>query len=193
MTAAPGQSGQAGQAGQCQLDAAQMEATLGRLAQEIVVGLRQDEAFVLVGIRSRGLPLAERLALLMREAIGGSARPAPVGALDITLYRDDLTEKAGTPIVRPTEIPFTLKERTVILVDDVLFTGRTIRASLDALLDHGRPNRVLLAVLIDRGGRELPIQADFVGLAIAAKDFNRVSVKIREIDGEDGVYLEGKA
>lgn len=173
--------------GQCPLDAAQMEAAIQGLARDIVSGLRPDEAFVLVGIRSRGLPLAERLALLMREITG---RPAPVGALDITLYRDDLTEKAGTPIVRPTEIPFTLKERTVILVDDVLYTGRTVRAALDALLDHGRPTRVLLAILIDRGGRELPIQADFTALAVAVGNHQRVSVKIQELDGEDGVYIE---
>ena len=175
--------------GQCPLDAAQMEATIERLAQDIVSGLRQDEAFVLVGIRSRGLPLAERLALLMRDITGS---PAPVGALDITLYRDDLTEKAGTPIVRPTEIPFTLKDRTVILVDDVLYTGRTVRAALDALLDHGRPTRVLLAILIDRGGRELPIQADFTGLTVRVENHQRVSVKIHELDSEDGVYIEGR-
>jgi len=173
--------------GQCPLDAAQMEASIERLARDIVSGLRQNEAFVLVGIRSRGLPLAERLASLMREITGN---PAPVGALDITLYRDDLTEKAGTPIVRPTEIPFTLKDRTVILVDDVLYTGRTVRAALDALLDHGRPNRVLLAILVDRGGRELPIQADFTGLAVKVENHQRVSVRIQEIDGEDGVYIE---
>ena len=173
--------------GQCPLDAAQMVAAIERLAQDIVSGLRQDEAFVLVGIRSRGLPLAERLALLMRDITG---RPAPVGALDITLYRDDLTEKAGTPIVRPTEIPFTLKDRTVILVDDVLYTGRTVRAALDALLDHGRPTRVLLAILIDRRGRELPIQADFTGLTVKVENHERVSVKIQELDDEDGVYIE---
>ena len=173
--------------GQCPLDAAQLEATIGRLAQDIVSGLRQNEAFVLVGIRSRGLPLAERLALLMREITGS---PAPVGALDITLYRDDLTEKAGTPIVRPTEIPFTLRDRTVILVDDVLYTGRTVRAALDALLDHGRPTKVLLAILVDRGGRELPIQADFTGLTVKVEPNQRVSVKIQELDDEDGVYIE---
>lgn len=173
--------------GQCPLDAAQMEAIIERLARDIVAGLRPDEAFVLVGIRSRGLPLAERLAHLMRETTG---RPAPVGVLDITLYRDDLTEKAGTPIVRPTEIPFTLKDRTVILVDDVLYTGRTVRAALDALLDHGRPTRVLLAVLVDRGGRELPIQADFTALTVKVEKHQRVSVRIQELDGEDGVHVE---
>ena len=110
-----------------------------------------------------------------------------MGALDITLYRDDLTEKAGAPIVRPTEIPFSLKEKTVLLVDDVLYTGRTIRAALDALLDHGRPRKVLLAALVDRGGRELPIQGDFTGAALGVEPGQRVSVRLKEIDGEDGV------
>ncbi|MBS1767933.1 MAG: bifunctional pyr operon transcriptional regulator/uracil phosphoribosyltransferase PyrR, partial [Acidobacteria bacterium] len=118
---------------------------------------------------------------------------APVGALDITLYRDDLTEKAGAPIVRPTEIPFSLKEKTVLLVDDVLYTGRTIRSALDALLDHGRPRKVLLATLVDRGGRELPIQGDFTGATLSVEPGQRISVRLKEIDGEDGVYLEEKA
>ena len=176
--------------GQCQMDAGQMEVAVERLAGDIVAGLRQDEAFVLVGIRSRGLPLAERLALVMREATG---RPAPVGALDITLYRDDLTEKAGVPIVRPTEIPFTLKERTVILVDDVLYTGRTIRAALDALFDHGRPARVQLLVLIDRGHRELPIEARFIGRTVQTTDIEIIEVKFQEIDGMEKVLMVERA
>ena len=105
---------------------------------------------------------------------------------------DDLTEKAGSPIVRPTEIPFPLSGRTVVLVDDVLFTGRTVRAGLDALLDHGRPKRVWLAALVDRGGRELPIQADFVGLKLEIPSDQRVSVKVRELDNVDGVFLEAR-
>jgi pyrimidine operon attenuation protein/uracil phosphoribosyltransferase len=124
---------------------------------------------------------------MVRQAAGG---PVPVGALDITLYRDDLTEMVGSPIVRPTEIPFTLKDRTVVLVDDVLFTGRTVRAALDALLDHGRPHRVLLLVLADRGGRELPIQADFAGVTLAVAAGQRVAVRVQEIDGEDRVTVE---
>jgi len=117
----------------------------------------------------------------------------PLGALDITLYRDDLIDHHGVPIVRPTEIPFALKGRTVVLVDDVLFTGRTIRAAMDALLDHGRPDRIWLAVLADRGGRQLPIQADFIGLKLEVPLDRRVSVKMQEVDGMDGVYLEGRS
>jgi pyrimidine operon attenuation protein/uracil phosphoribosyltransferase len=175
--------------GTCQLDAAQLDATLARMAEEIAGRLAQDEPVAVLGIRSRGLPLAERLAARLVPAL---QRAVPMGALDITLYRDDLTEKAGAPIVRPTEIPFTLKERTVILVDDVLYTGRTIRAALDALLDHGRPRKVLLAVLVDRGGRELPIQADIVGTTLKVAWGQRVSVKVKELDGEDGVFVEAK-
>jgi pyrimidine operon attenuation protein/uracil phosphoribosyltransferase len=175
--------------GTCQLDAAQLDATLARMAEEIAARVAPDEPVAVLGIRSRGLPLAERLATRLGPAL---QRAVPMGALDITLYRDDLTEKAGAPIVRPTEIPFTLKERTVILVDDVLYTGRTIRAALDALLDHGRPRKVLLAVLVDRGGRELPIQADIVGTTLKVAWGQRVSVKVKELDGEDGVFVEAK-
>ncbi|MBK8726329.1 MAG: bifunctional pyr operon transcriptional regulator/uracil phosphoribosyltransferase PyrR [Holophagaceae bacterium] len=175
--------------GTCQLDAAQLDATLTRMAEELASRLGPDEPIAVLGIRSRGLPLAERLAARLSAS---THRAAPMGALDITLYRDDLTERAGAPIVRPTEIPFTLKERTVILVDDVLFTGRTIRAALDALLDHGRPRKVLLAVLVDRGGRELPIQADVVGTTLKVAWGERVSVKVKELDGEDGVFVEPK-
>ncbi|HJW09229.1 MAG TPA: bifunctional pyr operon transcriptional regulator/uracil phosphoribosyltransferase PyrR [Holophagaceae bacterium] len=179
-------------AGPCQLDANQMDAALRRLAGEIAEKLR-GEPVVVLGIRSRGLPLAERIgAALPASFHPAGGRAVPVGALDITLYRDDISQRAGSPIVRPTEIPFSLKDKTVVLVDDVLYTGRTIRAALDALLDHGRPNKVLLAVLVDRGGRELPIQGDFVGLPLAVGANQRVSVKVKELDGEDGVYLEEK-
>ncbi len=174
----------------CLLDAKQMESFLQRLCREIAAAFGSDESLVLVGIRSRGLPLAERLAGMLR---GTMAKEVPVGVLDITLYRDDLTEKAGSPIVRPTEIPFALTGRTVVLVDDVLFTGRTVRAGMDALLDHGRPKRVWLAVLVDRGGRELPIQADFVGLKLEVAWNQRVSVKVQEVDQVDGVFLEPRS
>jgi pyrimidine operon attenuation protein/uracil phosphoribosyltransferase len=173
----------------CLLDAKQMEAFLESLCREIAAAFGTDESLVLVGVRSRGLPLAERLSGMLTEKLG---RAVPVGILDITLYRDDMLEKAGSPIVRSTEIPFTLKNRTVVMVDDVLFTGRTIRAGLDALLDHGRPRRVWLAVLVDRGGRELPIQADFVGVKLEIPSEQRVSVKVTEIDAVDGVYLEAR-
>jgi pyrimidine operon attenuation protein/uracil phosphoribosyltransferase len=167
--------------GSCQLDAAQMDATLDRMAEALAARIGPDEPLAVLGIRSRGLPLADRLA----PRLGALAKRAvPMGALDITLYRDDLTEKAGAPIVRPTEIPFTLKERTVVLVDD---------AALDALLDHGRPRKVLLAVLVDRGGRELPIQADVAGATLQVAWGERVAVKVKEIDGEDGVYVEAIA
>jgi len=177
-------------AGSCQLDATQMDEVLRRMAREIAARIPEDEALVLLGIRTRGLPLAERLGFALAEE---AARIAPVGALDITLYRDDLTEKAGAPIVRPTEIPFSLKGKTIVLVDDVLYSGRTIRSALDALLDHGRPRKVLLAALVDRGGRELPIQADFAGATLSVGPGQRVSVRLKEIDGEDGVYLESKS
>lgn len=173
--------------GPCPMDPGQMEATLRRLAQDLLAQVQPKEEVVLLGIRSRGLPLAERLATLLRATTGAQV---PVGALDITLYRDDLTEMVGSPIVRPTEIPFTLKDRTVVLVDDVLYTGRTVRAALDALLDHGRPHRVMLLVMADRSGRELPIQADFVGLKVAVPTGQRVSVRVQEIDGVDGVTVE---
>ncbi|MBP1626549.1 MAG: transcriptional regulator [Holophagaceae bacterium] len=171
----------------CLLDAERMESHLQRLCREIAAAFGTDQSLALLGIRSRGLPLAERLAVKLSAILG---QEVPVGVLDITLYRDDLSEGAGVPLVRPTEIPFSLKGRTVVLVDDVLFSGRTIRAALDALLDHGRPKRVWLAVLVDRGGRELPIQADFLGLKLDVADNQRVSVKVREIDGTDGVFLE---
>ncbi len=173
--------------GRCSMDPGQMDAALHRLADELGARLQPEEEVVLLGIRSRGLPLAERLAILLRAASGA---PVPVGALDITLYRDDLTEMVGSPIVRPTEIPFTLKGRTVVLVDDVLYTGRTVRAALDALLDHGRPHRVMLLVLADRSGRELPIQPDLAALKVEVPPGHRVAVRLKEIDGEDGVSLE---
>jgi pyrimidine operon attenuation protein/uracil phosphoribosyltransferase len=169
------------------MDPGQMDAALKRLAVDLMARLQPEEEVVLLGIRSRGLPLAERLAILLRAATGAQV---PVGSLDITLYRDDLTEMVGSPIVRPTEIPFTLKERTVVLVDDVLYTGRTVRAALDALLDHGRPHRVMLLVLADRSGRELPIQADLAGLRVEIPPGHRVAVKLKEIDGEDSVTVE---
>lgn len=173
--------------GPCPMDPGQMGSVLQRLAGELAARFQPEEEVVLLGIRSRGLPLAERLATMLRAATGA---PVPVGALDITLYRDDLTEMVGSPIVRPTEIPFTLKDRTVVLVDDVLYTGRTVRAALDALLDHGRPRRVLLLVLADRDGRELPIQADFAGVRLQVERGQRVAVRVKEIDGTDGVTVE---
>jgi pyrimidine operon attenuation protein / uracil phosphoribosyltransferase len=170
----------------CLIDAQQMEIALLRLGREIAATLASEESLVLLGIRTRGLPLAERLAGQLQELLG---QEVPLGVLDITLYRDDLVDHHGVPLVRPTEIPFALKGRTVVLVDDVVFSGRTIRAALDALLDHGRPKRVRLAALVDRGGRELPIQPDFVGVKLEVPSTQRVSVRVKEIDQEDGVFL----
>ena len=174
----------------CLLDARQMDVHLQRLCREIVAAFGNNESLALVGIRTRGLSLAERLVVMLREIL---QKDIPLGALDITLYRDDLSELAGSPIVRPTEIPFSLKGHTLVLVDDVLFTGRTIRAAMDALLDHGRPTRIWLAALIDRGGRQLPIQADFMALKLEVPLDQRVSVKVQEIDGVDGVFMEARA
>jgi len=174
----------------CLLDARQVEVHLQRLCREIVAASGSSESLALVGIRTRGLHLAERLRPMLEEIL---RKEVPLGILDITLYRDDLSELTGSPIVRPTEIPFSLKDRTVVLVDDVLFTGRTIRAAMDALLDHGRPDRIWLAVLADRGGRQLPIQADFMGLKLDVPLSQRVAVKVKEVDGMDGVFLEKRA
>lgn len=171
----------------CLLDAAQMDHTLGRLAREIAAVFGEEDSLVLVGIRSRGLPLAERLAPMLKGILG---KEVPVGSLDISLYRDDLTELMGAPIVRPTEIPFGLKGKSVVLVDDVIFTGRTVRAALDALQDYGRPRRVWYSVLVDRGGRELPIQPDFTGLKLELPLNQRVSVRVQEIDQVDGVFIQ---
>ncbi len=142
------------------MDAARLARTLARIAHEIVERHPDMKAVALVGVRSRGVPLARRLARELREATG--VEP-PVGTLDITLYRDDFTTIAAQPVVKGTDIPFSIDGRTVVLVDDVLFTGRTVRAALDELIDFGRPARIELAVLVDRGHRELPIRADYVG------------------------------
>ena len=174
----------------CLLDAKQMEVHLQRLCREIVAAFGDDDTIALLGIRTRGLYLAERLKAMLDAIL---LKDIPLGVLDITLYRDDLSELAGSPIVRPTEIPFSLKGRSVILVDDVLFTGRTIRAALDALLDHGRPRRVWLTALVDRGGRELPIQAEFVGMKMDVALTHRVAVRVVEEDGEDCVLLESRS
>lgn len=170
----------------CLIDAAQMEAALQRVGREIAAAMGAED-FILLGIRTRGLPLAERLKAQLEAQLG---REVPLGALDITFYRDDLASRQGVPIVRPTTIPFSLKDCTVVLVDDVIFSGRTIRAALDALLDHGRPRRVRLAALVDRGGRELPIQPDYVGLKLELDPAQRVAVQVRGIDTDEGVFLE---
>ena len=168
------------------MDAARLGRTLARIAHEIVERHPDPERTALVGVRTRGVPLAKRLAKLMAAAQGA---PPRIGALDITLYRDDLTTMGPNPVVKGTDIPFSIDHRTVVLVDDVLFTGRTVRAALDELIDFGRPARIELAVLVDRGHRELPVRADYVGKSITTAREENVQVKLQDEDGEDRVLL----
>jgi pyrimidine operon attenuation protein/uracil phosphoribosyltransferase len=168
------------------MSASEIDRTLVRLANEILERNNGLAGVVLVGVRRRGVPLAERLARKMKE-IEKSA--PPVETLDITFYRDDLSTVAQKPVVQEVPSAFTVEGKTVILVDDVLYTGRTTRAALDALLDHGRPQRVDLCVLIDRGHRELPIQANYVGRVIQTSDIEVIEVRLQEIDNEEKVKL----
>ena len=168
------------------MDAAAMQRALSRIAHEIVERNKGLDQVALVGIRRRGVPLAQRLAQRLAEIEG---KAPPVGSLDITLYRDDLSELREQPLVHKTEVPFKLRGLTLILIDDVLYTGRTVRAALDALLDLGRPAAVQLAVLIDRGHRELPIRADYVGKNVPTSRREIVEVRMQEIDGVDAVAL----
>jgi len=172
------------------MDAGRMTRTLRRIADEIFERHPDPKDLALVGIRSRGVPLARRLARLLAE--GARAEPA-VGALDITLYRDDFTSIAAQPITKGTDILFSIDGRTVVLVDDVLFTGRTVRAAIDQLIDFGRPARIELAVLVDRGHRELPIRADYVGRVLATAREEAVQVRVREEDGRDEVVVVRRA
>jgi pyrimidine operon attenuation protein/uracil phosphoribosyltransferase len=168
------------------MDADRMARTLSRIAHEIVERHHDMKGLALVGVRSRGVPLARRLARRLGEATGNTPL---VGALDITLYRDDFTTIAAQPITRGTDIPFSIDARTVVLVDDVLFTGRTVRAALDQLIDFGRPARIELAVLVDRGHRELPIRADYAGKTMTTAHEEVVQVLLEEEDGRDAVLL----
>ncbi|GMV22018.1 MAG: bifunctional pyr operon transcriptional regulator/uracil phosphoribosyltransferase PyrR [Vicinamibacterales bacterium] len=170
------------------MDADRIGRSLMRIAHEILERNRGTDNLALVGIRARGVPLAERLAANLREAGG---LEVPTGSLDITLYRDDLMKHqvGPQPILRRTDIPFSLDGRTIILVDDVLYTGRTIRAALDALIDFGRPNAIQLVALVDRGHRELPIRADYVGRNVPTSRQQTVQVHLTEIDGRDEVEV----
>lgn len=168
------------------MDADGVRRVITRIAHEIVERNKGVENIMLVGIRTRGVPLAERVADEIEKI--EKVRP-PVGVLDITLYRDDLSTMAYQPVVRPTEMPVDIGGRTIILVDDVLFTGRTIRSALDALIDMGRPRSIQLAVLVDRGHRELPIRADYVGKNVPTAARECVSVLLSELDGEEKVVL----
>jgi len=158
-----------------------------RISHEVVEKHAGTEGLVLIGIQRRGVPLARRLAAAISEH---EAVELPVGALDITFYRDDLSMIAQQPLVKGTDIPFDLNDRTVVLVDDVLYTGRTIRAAMDALVDFGRPRAIRLAVLVDRGHRELPIRADHVGKNVPTSREEVVKVALEEIDGEDAVTID---
>jgi pyrimidine operon attenuation protein / uracil phosphoribosyltransferase len=169
------------------LDESALDRALTRIAHEIVEQAGGVDDIALVGIKTRGVTLGQRIAAKI-AAIEGQ-KPA-VGALDITLYRDDLRLKAEQPVVRGTEVPFPIKGRTVVLVDDVLFTGRTIRAALDALMDLGRPRIIRLAVLVDRGHRELPIRPDYIGKNLPTSRRETVAVLLREHDGMDRVVIQ---
>ena len=172
------------------MDADRVARSLTRIAHEIIERNRTLDQVALVGIRARGVPLAERLAMLVKEFAGAAL---PTGALDITMYRDDLRRPAvgPQPVIRRTEISFSLDNRLILLVDDVLYTGRTIRAALDALIDFGRPSAIQLVALVDRGHRELPIRADYVGRNIPTSRQQTVQVRLTEIDGRDEVEVEG--
>ena len=168
------------------MDKEGIDKALERISHEIVERFEKADDIAVIGIKNRGSYLAHRLALKIERIIN---KKLPVGALDITLYRDDLTQVAEQPIVHATEIDFTIEGKKIILVDDVLFTGRTIRCALDALIDFGRPKRIQLAVLVDRGHRELPIKADYVGKNVPTSSSELVEVRLIEADGKDEVVL----
>jgi len=174
------------------MDADRMSRALTRIAHEILERNRGLDDLALVGIRTRGVPIAKRIARALKEINGDDV---PTGALDITLYRDDLMRHAvgPQPVVRRTEIPFSIDDRRILLVDDVLYTGRTIRAALDALIDFGRPRAIQLIALVDRGHRELPIKADYVGKNLPTSLRQSVQVRLQEIDGTDEIVIEGEA
>ncbi|HEX3893767.1 MAG TPA: bifunctional pyr operon transcriptional regulator/uracil phosphoribosyltransferase PyrR [Terracidiphilus sp.] len=168
------------------MSASEIERTLVRLAHQVVEKSNGSEGLALIGIKRRGVPLAERLGKLIA---GIEKRHVDTGVLDIQFYRDDLTTAGPRPVVTPGAIGFDVAGRDVILCDDVLYTGRTIRAALDALFDHGRPRRVQLAVLIDRGHRELPIEATYVGKTVPTSSREIIEVKFREVDDDEQVLL----
>lgn len=168
------------------LDEDQIRRSISRIAHEIVEQNKGAEDVAIVGIHTRGQPLAHRIAATIKEIENVTV---PIGVVDITLYRDDISQSAAQPLVRGTDLPFLVDDYTVILVDDVLYTGRTIRAALDAIIDYGRPHAVQLAVLLDRGHRELPIRADYVGKSIPTSRGEIVEVCLAEVDEQDCVYV----
>ncbi|QDV36757.1 bifunctional pyr operon transcriptional regulator/uracil phosphoribosyltransferase PyrR [Tautonia plasticadhaerens] len=163
----------------------EMETLLGRLSGQIARGRLPGVPLLLIGIRTRGVPIAERLSGLLEGV--------PVGAVDITLYRDDLGLQGHWPVLKGTEVPFDVDDAEIVLVDDVLYTGRTVRAAMNAVCDLGRPARVRLAVLVDRGGRELPIRADYAGTTVDVGPGERIEVRLRPIDPDDEVVRVGPA
>ena len=171
------------------MEADRIARTLIRIAHEVVERNRGVDKLALVGIRTRGVPLARRLGTNLLDIVD---QEVPSGMLDITLYRDDLMRQpvGPQPVVRRTEIPFSIDERKILLVDDVLYTGRTVRAALDALIDLGRPQAIQLIVLVDRGHRELPIKADYVGKNLPTSTGQSIQVRLQEIDGRDEVVIE---
>ncbi|MBT8762431.1 bifunctional pyr operon transcriptional regulator/uracil phosphoribosyltransferase PyrR [Desulfohalobiaceae bacterium Ax17] len=170
------------------MNAEQMQKTLERLAYEVLERISDFSKLALIGIQRRGVDLAERIKKILEQK---TKKQLDLGKLDINLYRDDWTNLASTPSINKTDIPFDLGEKDIVLVDDVLFTGRTVRAALEAILDFGRPKTIKLLVLIDRGHRELPIHADFVGKKLNTSRRELVHVLTKEHDGEDMVVLEG--
>jgi pyrimidine operon attenuation protein/uracil phosphoribosyltransferase len=167
----------------------EIDRTLVRLAHEVLEKTANLDKLALVGIRRRGVPIARRLARKLKEIEG---KQIPVGILDIRLYRDDLSMIANQPVLNSTEIPFSVTAMNIILVDDVLFTGRTVRAALNALFDHGRPDRVDLLALIDRGHREIPIAARYIGRVVETRRDENVEVKLLEVDQEEKILLVGE-
>jgi len=174
------------------MDADRIARTLTRIAHEIVERNKGVDGLALVGVRTRGVHIARRLARILKQISGDDV---PTGALDITLYRDDLMRHpvGPQPVIRRTEIPFSIDNKKILLVDDVLYTGRTTRAALDALIDFGRPQAIQLIVLVDRGHRELPIKADYVGKNLPTNPEESVQVRLQETDGNDEVVLQQEA
>jgi pyrimidine operon attenuation protein/uracil phosphoribosyltransferase len=170
------------------LDGIGIRRALMRIAHEILERNQGLGNLVLVGLRNRGDDLARRIALFLREIEGSTV---PVGVMDVTLYRDDLMHTHHWPEVQATEIPFSIEGRHVVLVDDVIYTGRSVRAALNSLMDFGRPMSIQLAILIDRGHRELPIRPDYVGKNVPTSRHEEVQVLLRELDGEDSVFIRG--
>jgi pyrimidine operon attenuation protein/uracil phosphoribosyltransferase len=168
------------------MDADQVRRCITRLGHEIIERFRGGQNLALVGLRTRGVTLAQRLKDVIETTEGAEI---PLGALDITLYRDDVGRIEEQPVLKGTDIPFDVSGKNVILVDDILYTGRTVRAALDALTDLGRPRTIHLAVFIDRGGREVPIQPDFVGQALPIRPEQRIKLRLQEVDGEERVII----